>query len=430
MYADKTERARHHDAVMTKFRDANNGNKDLKYPQALPPIWVDTLCVPVRGEHDKIRTQAISSLRDVYMKAHRVLVIDEDIQQLSLDKVSWKRPLSDRVEVMFRFAMSGWNSRLWTLQEGRLGEDLYLLLKDGVLRAQDLFFRSALEFHRLHSINEEGISLLYTIVMAHHDPSSSQELALGRMILGLRNRQTSRESDETICLTNMLGGDPSELVNTDYEQRMPKFLRSLEGIPPAILFMGEPRLREPGYRWAPTSFLHRRDRCYDTQRLAIKHGYHPAPKRPAGKLLADNSGLQIKCPGILLSQFSTLPDASVFLIDTPLSNPSRFRAMYDRDTSVENISWTVTKTDHNNRTAALIVGGWAMDYHNPIDCVLVAVEDPRRGEIVIRANVICSFQIVEVRDQLQDHELVVPGLDQLATTSGVWYDYEQAWILD
>ena len=423
LYADRR-------GAMTKFQDAETQNGNIRYPEELPPIWIDTLCVPVRGELQDVRTKAISSLRDVYKKSDKVIVIDEELQQISLDKISWNKPSSDRVEVLFRFAMSGWNSRLWTLQEGRLGDDVYLLLRDGILSAKDLFFRSAIDSDKLHNINEDAITLLSDMCMAHHDPSCPQELVLGGMVLGLRNRQTSRESDETICLTNMLLGDPAPLVNTECEQRMPTFLISLQGIPPGILFMGEPRSRELGFRWSPTSFLHRRDRCYDTPRFVIKHKYHPNPDRPAARLMDDGSGLQVTSPGIRLTRFETLPDSSQFKVDlsSSKSGPYYLTARYDRDVSVEDVSWGQTKAENSGRNAALVIGGWAMDYHDPVDCVLVALAPSQKDEGgCMQANVICSFQVFEIQGPRNVRDL--EG-EHSSVTIGTWYAHQQKWILD
>ena len=428
MYADKRERGRHHDAVMTKFQSIINKNEDIRYSQDLPPIWIDTLCVPVRGELQDVRKKAVKSMQDVYRRSDKVLVLDEELQQMSLDKLSWKRPLSDRVEFMFRFTMSGWNSRLWTLLEGRLGNDLYLLLSDGVVRAKDLFFRSTIDYHRLHNINDEGNSLLTTICMTSPDDFSSQELALGRMIIGLRNRQTSRESDETICMINMLGGDPSQLANTNAEQRMLVFLKSLRGVPPSILFMGEPRSRVPGFRWSPTSFLYRRDRCYDTQRFVIQYGYHPNPERPAGRILSDGSGLRIESPGIELNSFGALPDANQFTIDLFPSKPLRLQARYDLDPLADDVSWQDIRVQNFHRTAALVIGDWALNYRDPVDCVLVALRQPMRdSEGCKHANVICSYQIFEARGP---EDIEEPVQDSGSIIPGTWYDHQQAWILD
>ena len=67
----------------------------------------------------------------------------------------------------------------------------------------------------------------------------------------------------------MFDSDPPEFADTDLEERMPKFLKSSRATPPAALVMREPRLRKRGFRWAPSSFLHQRDKCYDTQRLTF-----------------------------------------------------------------------------------------------------------------------------------------------------------------
>ena len=307
---------------MVKFQTASNRNESIIYPDKLPYIWMDTFCVPVRTRFQAVRTQAIRSLRDIYKHSDKVLVLDAELQQISLDQISWNNSELSRTEFMFRFAMSGWNTRLWTMQEGMLAGNLYMALSDGIVRAKDLYFRSALISDALTDTMDEGLTILSKMCFTHHHSSSKpQDIMLGEIMIALRQRQTSRESDETICLTNCLGNDPGELEETDTGQRTQKFLRSLKAIPPALLFMGEPRMQERGFRWAPTSFLNRKGSCYDAERWVIQSYFHPMPDRRAAELMPDGSGLLIESLGIYLTEVGSLPRSSEFLIELSLSHP-------------------------------------------------------------------------------------------------------------
>ena len=95
-----------------------------------------------------------------------MLVLDADLQQTSLDMISWKKSLAHRVELLFRFLMCSWNARLWTLQEGVLARNLHLMLSDGVLGAKDLYYRSWIDIQMLYDINNETKGLLYIIAFA------------------------------------------------------------------------------------------------------------------------------------------------------------------------------------------------------------------------------------------------------------------------
>lgn len=63
-------------------------------------------------------------MKETYEKAHKVLVLDAELEAV---------PLGDTVEMMLRVCLSGWMRRLWTLQEGVLAAHLYVKFQDGNL---------------------------------------------------------------------------------------------------------------------------------------------------------------------------------------------------------------------------------------------------------------------------------------------------------
>ena len=426
LYTDQGRARKDYQEGIIKFHEAANEQQNAIEADDFPALWIDTLCVPVRRDAREVRQQALRGLRHVYRDADKVLILDQELQGILLDQLSWKRPQNDRTQVMFRFAMSSWNSRLWTLEEGRLATDLYLVLKDGIIRAKDLYSRTGIDLDRLHNVVEEGSSLLSSICFSDYDVRP--ERALGKILLSLRNRQTSRASDETICLTSMLHRDPLEVTKAEPQHRMRIFLEATGTLPPSILFMGEPRLREKGFRWAPTSFLHRRDRCYDTERHVIQTGHHPDPERRAAQVSTDRSGLLIESPGMVLTVFEDLPDDPEFLVDLCPDKDYMLTARYDRDTEVDDVSWEMTKAEYHGRTAGLIIAGWARNYRQPVDCVLVALADcnSQSSEHIV-VNVVCSFQVLEF-PTLQIGE--VPGGKQPRTAVGKWCDKRQPWLVD
>ena len=155
------------------------------------------------------------------------------------------------------------------------------------------------------------------------------------MTFALRHRQTSRQSDETICITNMLGKDSAELLSTPPERRMQLFLNSLQNIPPALLFMGEPRLTERGFCWAPSSLLRRRDRCYEVQRLVVLPR-HSFPDRPGVRIYPNGKGLIITSPGVSLPRISDLPQHRQLLSIYP-----RRRCSFSLQDMTEILLWNV-----------------------------------------------------------------------------------------
>ena len=379
-------------------------------------IWMDTLCIPVGHDHKRERVVAIQSMRRIYQEADSVCVMDADIQQSSVNAMHFRRPPVDRTELMFRFSMCGWNSRLWTFEEGILAKDAYFLLRDGIISAKDLFYRTCVEIRMEDNITNEAIGMLRPIVVKEIGVAR-EEISLGRIILGLRFRQTSRGGDETLCLSHMLETDTEVLLNeNEPESRMQVFLSTLKHIPPGLLFMGEPRLSAEGYRWAPTSFLHRQDKCYDSQKLIILPR-HPFPDRPAAEIMSDGSGLKIMTPGIRLGLFNELPSTAEFTIKFSGSKQKPFLARYDRDPSLESQPWESVRERYLHRIAALILPCYPVDYHNPIDCVLVALQEDAFADDFIHANIVCSFQVFDTQNFQ-------------AVTFGSWIPYPQTWIVD
>jgi hypothetical protein len=84
---------------------------------------------------------------------------------------------------------------------------------------------------------------------------------------GLKNRQTSKPEDETICLGTLLAIDIQPLFCKSGQDRMKYLFQSVDRIRPAIVFSDGPRIEEDGFRWAPLSFLR-------PERHPQEPGYH------------------------------------------------------------------------------------------------------------------------------------------------------------
>ena len=397
-----------------------------RFQEGYIPIWMDTFCIPVQNEHKNIRKIAIATTRQVYEEAHKTLAIDAEIKQLSLKTLSWRRPPVDRVSFTFHFWMGAWNSRLWTLQEGRLSKDVNFVLDDGILSAKDLLYRSGIEMSMLHDITSEASSLLNSLCFTDYHGTESQK-QIRFIILAMRNRQTSRSSDETICIAGMLGLNPSKILDSKPEHRMQVLLESLESIPPALLFMGEPRLAAKGFRWAPSSFMHRQDRCYEPQRL-VNLPRHPFPDQPPAELMRDGSGLMIVTPGLQLSRFDDLPQSIQFLVQVTSKNLLLI-ARYSPDIDLVERPWEKIIMENRERWAAFILPSYPQDYLDAVDCVLVVLREPvLQGSSVISANVVCSFQV----HQTQTITRATLEKDHFSSTlvEGTWLSHQQVWIVD
>ncbi|KAK0099511.1 hypothetical protein ONS96_008349 [Cadophora gregata f. sp. sojae] len=200
-------------------------------------LWIDTLSVPISLKYKRI---AITKLREVYQKAHGVLVIDRHLIRVG------RNALERKVQLL----CSEWMRRLWTLQEGRLATRLYIQYQhepisiDALCQVDevpsdtfvfgDINHRASLAI-RLHFAQQESLIRRFmdlTIDMAH--------------------RSVTVPTDEPICLATMLG---LPLEQFKPYPTMDDIYRSLPELPPDLLFLENPKLNIDGFRWAPSTFL-------------------------------------------------------------------------------------------------------------------------------------------------------------------------------
>jgi hypothetical protein len=219
------------------------------------PFYIDTLCVP--RDRD-IRKKAIRKMRDVYIEAKRVLVLDQDISSSSMEQGI------TRISVSLVF--SGWMRRLWTYQEGVLNSSLYFQLRDSILPLQTIrdWIHSITQADNLwkgtpgeYSIAKYVLSYLVTTLEVKNTQSMPRSLSLVAICDALNWRSTSRTEDETIVLSIILGHDTAALQDTSNSgsERMKKFLRTIGRIPISLAVYSGDRIEEDGFRWAPKSLL-------------------------------------------------------------------------------------------------------------------------------------------------------------------------------
>ena len=201
------------------------------------PFWIDTICVP---KEQPFRSLAINQMRVIYEKARVVLVLDSELQQLSLQS-SWE-------ELLLKISFSGWTRRIWTLQEGTLARALYFRMSDG-------FF----PFSNVHSLALKSLSntspLLWEccIVIC--------ELMLSKAMTGatkfswvwnqLRMRMTSHPKHYPVVFACLLGLDVEQVLKAPEDQRMITLIAQVSELPQGILFATGPRINKECYRWAP-----------------------------------------------------------------------------------------------------------------------------------------------------------------------------------
>ncbi|PWW79733.1 hypothetical protein C7212DRAFT_349439 [Tuber magnatum] len=219
-------------------------------------VWVDTLCIPVAPHLKPLRKLSIARLEETYRNADQILVMDKDLMSASR--------LASRIEKATRLLCSAWMRRLWTYQEAVVSnlhpncEKLQIQFSDGPVTFHSLCADPISLCHSEMAINSLFSALPLT---------GSISFMFSTLSRALRYRTTSRQSDEAIYLTAVLGHDVSKVVATDNtEERMAIFYSFIDTVPAEIIFRKVPRLQIDGYRWAPLSFLQQ------TGQIAVAEG--------------------------------------------------------------------------------------------------------------------------------------------------------------
>ncbi|SJL00896.1 uncharacterized protein ARMOST_04210 [Armillaria ostoyae] len=240
-------------------------------PQERGALWMDALCVPVVKE---MRKRAIKLMAKTYKDAAVVLVLDAGIRSCSLDA-----PVEEK---LLRILTSAWMQRLWTLQEALLAQKMFFELADSRLVSLEELIPWGEE-----SCTMDGLKWLLLREMApivifsqatptepvNHLFLHKTSFDLGTIGHALVKRTTSRKEDETLAIASLLGVDVSKLLDVStHEERMKILLLELRFIPSGIIFSTGEKLTEPGFRWAPRSFLGQASPNTDRQALCTPNG--------------------------------------------------------------------------------------------------------------------------------------------------------------
>ncbi|CZR59572.1 uncharacterized protein PAC_09466 [Phialocephala subalpina] len=210
-------------------------------------FWMDTLCVPRGPEH--IHARAIMQMREVYTHAERVLVFDADLMA-STAEASYE-------ELNMRIRCSRWIRRLWTLQEAVLAKRLIYQFKERC----HMFMTSSLNWMvrrkdlEINYYNTIGWDCDTTFHMYSHMQQGDGLMDFLWKLM-IADRAVTVESDQAICGAILMDFDMEELMETPISDRMKIFWKlHKDTMPVSILFVPGPRLREKGFRWAPSTFL-------------------------------------------------------------------------------------------------------------------------------------------------------------------------------
>lgn len=229
-------------------------------PSGCVPFWIDTVCVPV--EPAAMKRVALNKLRHPYMRAAHVLVLDNYLRTVNAGDC-------DVLEIAARLSCCNWVSRLWTLQEGRLAKRVWFQFKDKAIELKALWE----EMGPTQLPRYKGLhywSLLVTVISRWiaTDLSGGTKNNLGflaipsHILVFIRHalcfRSVSVPADEALCLFCLADLEMEKItsVQASASLRMKKFWGHMQTVPSGLLFSQcLQKLDEPGFRWAPLSFM-------------------------------------------------------------------------------------------------------------------------------------------------------------------------------
>ncbi|KAL3417495.1 het domain protein [Phlyctema vagabunda] len=222
-------------------------------------VWMDTLCVPQDNGDSGIgifRSKAIKLMAKTYASAERVLVLDINLMKLSAK-------LYSREEILLHLVCSPWWRRLWTLQEGMLGLELFFQFKDSSLNPSQIVLGSkevsTSSFEEMASLLGPGAvvaeDILRFITPLYRSKQLQGRERVSHVLRAVQWRTTSRMSDEIVCLASLFGLELSKVLRDTPAESWEQFLRMVGEFPRAIAFDRSERMQKPGFGWAPTSFI-------------------------------------------------------------------------------------------------------------------------------------------------------------------------------
>ena len=256
-------------------------------------FWMDTLCIPVDPKSSDLRIRAINKMDAIYAHAREVLVLDTEVQRLSISE-------THPSELMARLAYSSWMGRSWTLQEGAIGRATYFQCADGAVtleRPRSYFVQQSLLSlvilgirgvcsiirHRATKINVseivigqtkghgrvENLSLkvLLNALRRGRDARVEPNMSMTGLVPEdiqlesfvnvwneLINRSTTKPEDMFAIFANLLDFNAGQIIKLPQNERMRAILWSSDKIPFSLLYNKGFRVDDGGShrdRWVP-----------------------------------------------------------------------------------------------------------------------------------------------------------------------------------
>ncbi|KAF9375621.1 hypothetical protein CPC16_000609 [Podila verticillata] len=247
-------------------------------------VWLDTLCIP---SDPVARRICIDGMRAIYTNAACVAVYDRGIM---------KADRMDPTGFAFEVAISDWNSRVWTLQEGYLNSVVVYVQEGMYIPHKKIRVHPYLQWHSVSTAGDvlRHIGIGGTVAMQSHE--------LFRFAAG---RTTSHTVDYVCGLGALLPG-PIKRVGVDLTSAAVDMARMLGEVDIGLLCSYSPRVQVEGYHWMPLG-------CQD---LSAVHEYGII-----GSVLGDD-GLYLEAEALHVGELSRIENPSDNFWDAQRSQPS------------------------------------------------------------------------------------------------------------
>ncbi|KAK3990671.1 hypothetical protein QBC44DRAFT_60384 [Cladorrhinum sp. PSN332] len=317
-------------AVEDDFNARNPEQPPVKYR-----VWIDTLCVPVaprpgetvEPERLRIYNLALGRMKDVYIGAAHVLVLDKALNIYDIEGLH-------QAEALLRvFASSQWMRRLWCLQEGVFARSLYFQFHDRPVHI-------ATHMAQLVEMGKSDFRCRLITADLNHEFARLENTRLQRrprhhdFLLAIQStlsyRAVTVASDEPLCIATLFGLDVPAILAAprELEPRMQLIWQMIESevgsIPALVVFRADNTLTAPGWGWASRSFLRSGNSPevagYKMLEYIDDHSkdLHTSNRIPRAKIVPGR-GLEVALPGMLLESTPFVDGGSLHAWDCLIS---------------------------------------------------------------------------------------------------------------
>ena len=252
---------------------------------SLPPtmpkyFWIDTFGIPVQFKYNSQRLRSMGSIHEIYRRAMATVILDSGLESHRLKEY----PMA-----AMHITTCHWMSRIWTLQEGYLSENLLFVFEGKNLHSLNDITREVRtrddQFHKtISEVVQSYEHLLLIRERRRHLPPlgalSAPPIAtpefVASLMMAVPHHRASHPQDEALAIAILLNLNtnhfpiitPSaigrEPTDEELQLRMKKLLEELANtrpkpdkcvIPRGAIFLRGEKLSIEGFRWARRTWL-------------------------------------------------------------------------------------------------------------------------------------------------------------------------------